>query len=157
MNNIYDLSDIQIIGRTLRGYIGGFTIYSLCVFGLIMADLLLIHMTFVAVMIFAIIILLYILSAILFWKIKYAILKQHMMFLENMDMGMKSEAVATFIGMADIYDEDDSFDHYNFRGGSGDMVLLIHKGYSVSFVKGEKYYIEQVGSYIYRWGKYENR
>ena len=157
MNNIYDYNEIERIGRRLRGYIAGFIIYSLCILCLIVVDLLLVHNPLFASLIFALVLLIYILSSLAFWKIKYAILKEHLAFLENMDMGLKKDFAGVFLRTEEAYEKDASFNNYVFLGANGEVPLLIHKSCSVSFSKGKKYHIEQVGNYIYRWGKYENR
>lgn len=157
MNNIYDFSVIEKIGRRLRGYIGGFILYSLCIFSLIVLDLLLVHKPLLASLIFGIFLLIYILSSVIFWKIKYAILKQHLTFLENMDMGLKKDFVGEFVKTEDTCEKDAPFNSCVFLGANGNVPLLIHKSCSINFAKGEIYHIEQVGNYIYRWEKYENR
>ena len=157
MNTIYDFNEIERIGQKLCGYIGGFILYSLCIFGLIVIDLLLVRNPLFASLIFALVLLIYILSSVVFWKIKYAILKEHLTFLENMDMGLKKDFVGVFLRTAETCENDTAFNNYVFLGANGEEHFVIRKSCSVSFATGEKYHIEQVGNYIYRWEKYENR
>lgn len=158
MNNIYNYNEIERIGRRLRGYIAGFIICSLCILCLIVVDLLLVHNPLFASMIFALVLLIYILSSLAFWKIKYAILKEHLAFLENMDMGLKKDFAGIFLRKAEQTCENDfAFNNFVFLGANGEVSLLVHKSCSADFTVGEKYHLEQVGNYIYRWEKYENR
>ena len=158
MNNIYNYNEIERIGRRLRGYVGGFVLYSLCIFSLSVLDLLLVHKPLLASLLFGTVLLIYILSSVTFWKIKYAILKQHLTFLENMDMGLKKDFAGIFLRKAEQTCENDfAFNNFVFIGANGEVSLLVHKSCSADFTVGEKYHIEQVGNYIYRWEKYENR
>lgn len=158
MNNIYDFNGIDRIGHRLRGYICGYILYSLCIFCLIALDFLFVHNPLLASFIFAIVLLIYILSSVVFLKIKYAILKEHRDFLENMDMGLKKDFLGIFLRKAEQTCENDfAFNNFVFLGANGEVSLSVHKSCSADFTVGEKYHIEQVGNYIYRWGKYENR
>jgi len=70
--------------------------------------------------------------------------------MDNMEMGSKSDLAGYFV-MKESAKEDENFDSYIFISLNKKTSLLIHRLYSVDFKEGEKYHIEYVGNYIYRW------
>lgn len=156
MNNIYDFSQITELDRQRKRLILGYVIYALFVFGILISACFIIKNNILLTLIFTLILLVFTFSSIIFWKIKYAILRDGIAFLENMEIGIKSDFVGIFIGV-EARENDDAFDQYTFRDAGGNVTYLIHKSCPASFTVGEKYHTEQVGSYIYRWEKYENR
>ena len=156
MNNIYDFSQTSELERQKRRLIFGYVIYLLFLFGIIISSFFVVKNVILLTLIFALILLVFIFSSIIFWKIKYAILRDNIAFLENLEIGNKSDFVGVFLGL-EARINDEHFDRYAFQGDGGKVTYLIHKGCRADFTVGEKYHTEQVGSYILRWEKYENR
>ena len=156
MNNIYDFSQIGELERQRKRLIFGYVIYALFVLGIIVSSCFVIENNILLTLIFALALLVFIFSSIVFWKIKYSILRDNVSFLENMEIGNKSDFVGVFLGVEPC-ENDAHFDKYTFEYRGGRTTHLIHKSCSVGFNVGEKYHTEQVGSYIFRWEKYENR
>lgn len=157
MNNIYDLSQIRELEGQRKRLIFNFVISVLCALGVIAAACLLIENALILTLVFSLVMLSLGVWSVLFWRIRYAILREHIAFLENMEMGNKSDFVGIFVGVEKSEDADGYFDRYVFRAAGREETFLVHSGCPVDLVSGEKYHTEQVGSYIFRWEKYENR
>lgn len=156
MNSIYDFSQIGELEGQRKSLIFSYVICSLFALGIIIAACFVVKNEILLTLIFALILLVFVFGSIVFWKIKYAILRDAIAFLENMELGIKSDFVGAFVGV-EVMGNDESFDRYTFRGADGNSTYLIHKSCSADFTVGEKYHTELVGSYILRWEKYENR
>jgi hypothetical protein len=152
MNNIYDFAEIgQLIAERKRLkniYVG------LCVVALLFIAILclFIENNILLTLAFALILLFFILFSVAFWKIKIGILNEYVSFLENLEIGNRSDYVGTFAEKLATRG-DDNFEKYVFVSSSGEKELLIYKNHSVDFSAGEKYHLEQVGSYLCRWEK----
>jgi hypothetical protein len=152
MNNIYDFAEIgQLIAERKRLkniYVG------LCVVALLFIAILclFIENNILLTLAFALILLFFILFSVAFWKIKIGILNEYVSFLENIEIGNRSDYVGTFAEKLATRG-DDNFEKYVFVSSSGEKELLIYKKHSVDFSSGEKYHLEQVGSYLCRWEK----
>ena len=150
MSKIYDFGIIPKISaqqkRLVYSYIGFVILFAAalaiaCVS--IKSNLLL-------TIIFAVFLLCFILGSILFWKIKYGILKKYKMFLDNIETGNKEDFVGEFSERLAVVD-DDECEVYIFESMSKKTGFLVHKQHSMDLIKGKRYHLECVGNYMYQW------
>lgn len=152
MNNIYDFAEIeQAIAERKRLK----RIYAcLCVAAFLFMAIpyFVIENNLLLTLTIAILLLFFIFFSVAFWKIKIGILNEYISFLENLEIGNRSDYVGTFAEKL-ATDGDDNFEKYVFVSSSGEKELLIYKNHSVDFSRGEKFHLEQVGGYLCRWEK----
>lgn len=151
MNRIYDFSQIQEAREKQNKLILSYIVYLICLVGVIVLVGLLVDNNLSFTIICALILFIFILFSIAFWKIKYGILKEYRVFLDNMETGKREDYVGVFEEKIGVQSDEESFDTYVFINSNKKTELLIHKQYSICFLKGKKYHIESVGKYVYQW------
>lgn len=151
MNKIYDFSQIQEAREKQNKLIFSYIIYLICLVCAIALAWILVDNNLLFTIICALILLFFILFSIAFWKIKYGIIKEYRVFLDNMETGKREDYVGMFEGKIDAKSDEESFDTYVFVNSNKKTELLIYKQYSICFLKGKKYHIESVGNYVYQW------
>ena len=100
--------------------------------------------------IFFVLLAFFILFSIVFWKIKYGILKKRESFLDNMESGKRGEYVGIFEESV-VAQNNEEFDVYVFSASNKKTDFLIHKQNRACLEKGKKYHLECVGDYVYGW------
>lgn len=151
MNNIYDFAQIQAIRYRQNKLIFSYVVYMLCFLGALALLCCLVENNILLTVILALLLFFFILFSIVFWKIKYGILNEHRLFLENMDTGNREDYVGVFAGKPASPSNDASFDAYSFVSSNKKTSFLIHNQYPVRFSEGKRYHIEHIGSYLCQW------
>lgn len=151
MNSIYDFNEIQEISAMQKKLIWHYVVYSMCFLTVLVLACIYIDNNILLTTLFALALLSFILFSIVFWKIKYGILKEYKEFLDKLETGNPLSYVGIFERKSSQCNDSDEFDTYIFTYSNKEMEFLIHNKYSVNFVKGEKYRIECVGNYVCQW------
>lgn len=151
MNNIYNFNDIEKIRSRQKRLVVGYALAVLCFIGVLALAFFILKNNIVLTVVFALLLFFFILSSIVFWKVKYVILSEHKTFLDNIETGIKSDYIGSFVGMDTDKLSEEPFDSYIFVSTNKSTSFLVYNQYSPKFIKGEKYHIEYVGSYLYRW------
>jgi hypothetical protein len=151
MNKIYDFVEIEKIRSMMGKLIFKYVMFAICFVATITFACLLIKNNLLLTLIFAFLLLIFILASVLFWKIKYGILKSHRAFLENMELGKNDNFVGDFVKCEKNENEDDPFDAYIFASNGVRVKFLIHNKYAVCFTEGKRYHIEHIGNYVNQW------
>lgn len=150
MNSVYDFSEIQLISDRQKRMIFGYVLVTFCFAILLTFICFTLKNSLLITLTFAILLSIFILASILFWKIKYGILNEYKVFLDNMETGNRSDYVGRFMGREEAAGEE-SFDRYIFIYSNKQTSFLIHKQHAVDFSKNVNYHIVHVGSYVYGW------
>ena len=153
MNDIYGRGEPEVIGRRQKRLIIYYAIFAVLFVSLILLLCLGIENNVLLTAAFALLSLAFLLFSIVFWKIKYGILREYSRFLENLEIGKRDDYVGSFVEKQAVTDEGDSFDSYVFLSSGKITSFLIHKGHPVDFSHGECYHLEHIGGYLYRWEK----
>lgn len=151
MNKIYDFNELEEIGATQKRLIFQYVIYAICLIIAIAIACVFIKSNILLAAIFFVLLLFFALYSIVFWKIKYGILKKRKAFLDDMESGKREDYVGIFEEMLTSSGDEEDFDAYVFIASSKKTNLVIHKLNKVCFAKGKKYHIERVGACIYQW------
>lgn len=151
MNNIYDFSQIQTMRYRQNKLILSYILYTLCFAVALVLSCYLVKSNLLLTIIFALLLLFFILFSIVFWKIKYGILNEYKLFLDNMEMGNREDYVGVFTGKVTSQSDEEPFDTYLFVSSNKKTSFLIHNQHPVQFSEGKRYHIEHVGSYVYQW------
>lgn len=150
MNKIYDFEIIREISTQQKKLIYSYIVCVILFVAALIIALVSIKSNLLLTIVFAVLLLCFILGSILFWKIKYGILKEYKTFLDDMEMGYKEDFVGEFSERLAIAD-DDRFDAYLFDSVTKKVSFLVHKQHSMDLIKGKRYHLECVGIYIYQW------
>ena len=154
MNKIYNFSEIPKIRRSQNKLIFRYIIYAICFFAAIAICCLTVKNNIILTLIFAILSFIFILFSVCFWKIKYGVLREYGLFLDNMEMGNTSELICMYEGKTETAG-DESFDSYIFTSSGESLVFLVHNQHSVAFKIGSKYRLLHVGKYLIEWEEAE--
>ena len=150
MNKIYNFDELEEIRTRKKKLIFE---YLLCVLIFLVA-LALIYITIknniLLAVLFFVFLSFFILFSIVFWKIKYGILKTRGMFLDNMESGRREDYVGIFEESI-AAENDEEFCVYVFSSSNKKRDLLIHKHNCTCFEKGKKYHLECIGDYVFGW------
>ncbi len=149
MNNIYDSKDFQEINASQKRLVIKYVLFLILFIIVLTISCFTIKNNILLTVIFASLLFVVIFSSIVFWKVKYGILNKHKAFIDDMEMGVKNDYVGYF-EKKELSEEED-FDSYIFNSSNKKTGFMIHSLYSVDFTEGERYHIEHVGNYIYRW------
>lgn len=150
MNKIYDFDVVREISTQQKKLVYSYIWYTILFVVALIIACVSINSNVLLTVVFAVLLLCFIFGSILFWKIKYGIIKDYKVFLDNMETGNKEDFVGEYIEMFTAADED-TFDVYIFDFASKKVSFLVHKQHSLELIKGKKYHLEHVGKYIYRW------
>lgn len=151
MNNIYGAGEPEVIGKRQKRLIISYALFAVLFVSLILLSCFGIENNILLTAVFALLLLTFLLFSVLFWKIKYGILREYNRFLENLEIGKREDYVGSFVEKQTAADEGESFDSYVFLSSGKKTGFLIHKGHSVDFSQGESYHLEHIGGYLYRW------
>ena len=151
MNSIYDFYHIQEARARQNKLILSYVIYAVCFICLIALGLLFVDNSALLSILFALLLLAFILFSVAFWKIKYGILNKYRLFLDNMESGKKDEYIGVFKEKIRAADDKEQFDRYVFEVSSKEIEFLVYKQYSCDLSVGGKYHFESVGNYVYQW------
>ena len=151
MNKIYDFSQIERIRKQFFPLIMRYVLFVLCCIVAIAVACAMIENNVLLTLIFALLVLCFLLGSVLFWRIKYRLLKSYMTFLDNMETGKREDYVGKFEEKISSLDDCEQFDIYVFDNSSAKTSFLIHKQHPMSFAKGQKYHLEHIGNYLYQW------
>ena len=150
MNKIYNFNEIEEIRTRKKKLVFE---YLLCVLIFLVA-LILIYTTvknnILLAIVFFVLLSFFILFSIVFWKIKYGILKARELFLDNMESGRREDYVGIFEESI-AAENDEEFCVYVFSSTNKKTDLLIHKHNRTCFEKGKKYHLECIGDYVFGW------
>ena len=151
MNKIYDFNELEEIRARQNILIFQYVIYLLGFMITIAIACIFIKSNILLASIFFILLLFFALFSIVFWKIKYGILKKRKSFLDDMESGKREDYVGVFDEMLTSSGDEEDFDIYIFIASNKKTNLVIHKLNRACFLKGKKYHIEHVGACIYQW------
>lgn len=151
MNNIYDFTELDKIREQQRGLIRQYVIYSICFIALIALLFAVIENNMLLCIAFALLLIAYLLFSLLFWKIKYGILRMYAQFLDNMETGRGEDYIGVFEEKMSCADEDIPFEKYVFIRFGKRSEFLVSKNASITLEIGKEYHIEHIGKYINRW------
>ena len=149
MNKIYDFEQIYAVKAAEKRLILRCVLYLLCFAAVIFIACITVENNLLLTVIFAVLLLLFILFSIVFWKIRFVTLKEYESFLDKLDTGRHEDYVGTFIGESNSCDE--SFCSYVFMSANKEESFLIHKLNRIELEKNKKYHIEYIGKYMYQW------
>ena len=150
MNNIYDFEQIEETRGKQKTLLLAYIATIIFFAGVVATVCLLIENNVLLTVIFALVLFFFILYSILFWKIKYGILTQYRVFLDNLESGNREDYTGLFCEKI-VDDNDEFYDTYVFVSGNDKVNFLIHKQHTQAFTKGKKYHIEPVGNYMCQW------
>lgn len=151
MNNIYDTGESEVIGKRQKRLIISYVLSAIVFLSIILLSCLGIENNILLTAVFALLLLAFLLFSVLFWKIKYGILRDYSRFLENMEIGKRDDYVGSFAEKLTARNDGESFDSYVFLSSGKKTSFLIHKSRAVDFSQGENYHLEHIGGYLYRW------
>lgn len=151
MNKIYDFDSIFAIRKEQKRLIMLFALFCLCLIAAVAIACSLIENNLLLTAIFALLLLGFLTASVLLWKIKYAILRDYLTFLDNMETGSRQDFAGIFEEKQDASQGAEPFDCYVFCENGKKHSLLIHVHHPAAFVKGKSYRLECVGRYVYQW------
>ena len=151
MNKIYDFEQIDKIRAEQKKLIFHFVLYAVGFIVLTIFACLLIKSNILLTLIFALALLAFVLYSIVFWKVKYGILREYKTFLDNLETGRREDNVGVFEGLGESRPNDEDFIKYIFVSSNTKKCLLTDDFHKIDFVKGKKYHLECVGEYIVQW------
>ncbi|MBO5716282.1 MAG: hypothetical protein J6S23_07835 [Clostridia bacterium] len=151
MNKIYDFCELDEIRARQNKLIVNYVIYVLCFVVAIALACICIKNNILLAAIFFILLLFFALFSIVFWKIKYGLLKKRRLFLDDMESGKREDYVGIFEEMLSSLSDEDDFDTCVFVASNKKTNFLIHKQNRTCFLKGKKYHLLHVGNYVYQW------
>ena len=149
MNYIYKTNEIEKLSEKQKRLVIKYVLFVIGFIIVLTFSCFTVKNNILLTAIFASILLVVIFSSIVFWKVKYGILNKHKAFIDDMEMGVKNDYSGHFEKKESSDSED--FDSYIFNSSNKKTSFLIHRHYSIDFIEGEKYHVEHVGNYIYRW------
>ena len=149
MNRVYDFEQIYTVKEAEKELIIRYILYLLCFVAAVLIACITLENNLLLTVIFAVLLLLFILFSIIFWKIRFGILKEYESFLDKLESGKHEDYVGTFIGEINSFDE--YFDCYVFISSDKESSFLIRKVNRVELKKNKKYHIEHIGKYICQW------
>lgn len=151
MNSIYDFTDIEKIRIRLQKLFFYYILYAMCFITAIILSVVLIKNNLLLTVIFAFLLLLFILFSICFWKIKYGILDKYRSFLDNLETGKRDDYLGVFKQKTDDKNDEGCFDIYIFNSSAGEKNFLVRKEHPICFEVGKKYHLTHVGKYLFEW------
>ncbi len=151
MNNIYDFNEIYDAQEKQKKLIFQYVISAICFVVILVLACALIKNSALLTAIFSLVLLAFILFSVVFWKIKYGILQEYKVFLDNLETGKREDYVGIFKRKIEKDDDDEQFVGYVFASSTKETCFLIHKKQKMSFDEGKKYHVACVGNYICQW------
>ena len=151
MNKIYDFNELEEIRVRQKRLIFQYIIYLVSLVAIIALACICIKNNILLTAVFFVLLLFFALFSVVFWKIKYGILKTRKSFLDDMESGKREDCVGIFEEMVTSSSDEEDFDKYTFIASNKKTNLVIHKQNRVCFLKGKKYHLEHIGGYIYQW------
>lgn len=151
MNNIYDFNEIYEISSRQKKLIIEYVIFVICFLLALVLACIYLDNNILLTVVFAGALLTFILFSIVFWKVKYGILKEYKSFLDMLETGKSDSFVGIFERKFEESDDEEAFEKYVFISSNKKSEFLIHKLHRIDFIEGQKYHIECVGRYICQW------
>ena len=151
MNNIYDLSEIQNLRINEHNLIFRYVIYIICFIVILGLLCITVENNLLLTVIFALILLSFILFSILFWKIKYGIINKYKSFLDDLETGKTDDYVGVYSGRVITEDEELSSIGYVFLSSGKEKTFLVLGQDAICFEEGKKYHLVHIGDYLYQW------
>ena len=151
MNKIYDFYDIQEARSRQNKLILSYIIYVVCFVCLVVLTLLFVDNNASISIFFALLLFVFVLFSVAFWRIKYGILNKYRIFLDNMESGKREEFIGIFKEKICASDDKEQFDRYIFEISNKRTEFLVYRQCSLELSVGRKYHFESVGNYVYQW------
>lgn len=153
MNRIYDFSQIGDIRARQKKLIFSYALYSLCFIVSLIIFNIFIKNNLLLTLIFAVVLLTFILFSVCFFKIKYGILEKYRSFLDDLETGKAEEYIGVFEKKTGANEDEEWFDICDFSSTEGNKSFLVHKQTKIEFEEGRKYHLTYVGKYMLEWKK----
>ena len=155
MNRIYGFNEAEEIILRQKKLIGYYILLVLCFVFAILVSCFAIKNNILLTVVFATLLLSFMLFSICFWKIKYGILEKYKSHLENLETGKREEFRGTFVKILDDTEMGEDFNVYVFASSTEEMEFLVHKQKKICFDVGKSYCITHIGKYLFEWGNIE--
>ena len=150
-NKIYDFDLIFQLKARQKGLVFSIFLLFLAFLGLMAIFCAVIESNILLTVIFALLLLSFLLSSVLIYKIKYHRIGELITFLDNLETGSRDELFGRFKEKTPAECDESPYDKYVFIASGKEIELMIHSSHSAPFEKNEKYRLECVGGYIYGW------
>jgi hypothetical protein len=146
MNKVYDFENIDKIRERTGRLILRYIVIAVGFFMLVALDFVLVENNLLLTLIFAVLMLLFILFSLVYFRVSVGILREYRIFLEKLEMGRQSDFVGVFEGV-NFSESNDKYECYVFSSER----FFVRRETPIMFSQGEKYHLEHIGKYIYRW------
>ena len=151
MNKIYDFELVEELRKKQSKLILNYVIFVICFLVALLLTFALIDSNLLLTILFALLTFSFSLFSIVFWKVKYGILKEYSAFLDNIETGKREDFVGIFARKENADSHLGCFDTYVFTYLDKETAFFARIEHSVEFSVGGKYHLEHVGNYVYQW------